>query len=105
MPDAFTLAPHLAVALGLLAGLGALRSWRMVCILAGAAILLQVFIWTALFLHWEIVEHGWTEDWQGTLGAGFLGGLIVAVPYTVIGAVAGGVVVGLIRRMRMERTT
>jgi hypothetical protein len=109
VPEAFVWSPHLAVALGGLAGLGARRSWRIACVSVGLALLVQSLAWPILFVAAEIAEKGWGKDWQIVLGVGFLRGLLLAFPYTVIGAVGGGVLAGLVRcqrsRSRAERGT
>src|SRR5262245_47290805 len=94
--DAFAWSPYVALALGALAGLGALRSRRAAGLLAGVAMLAQVVGWMALFVAAEVGEHGWDERWQDALFGGFLWGLLVALPYTIIGAAVVGGLVALV---------
>ena len=102
--EVFLWSPLIGIALGVLAGLGSLRSGRFACASGGLALLLQAIGWPILFVVAEVLEKG-GQDWQIALGVGFLRGLLVAFPYTVIGAVGSGVLVGLIRRFTKRQQT
>ena len=91
-------APFLALGCGILAGLGRLHSAKRVFGLAVVLVLIQMAAWTAIFTIAEVEPHEKAADWNTTLGAAFLVSLLVALPYTVIGAVLSGTAVGLLRR-------
>jgi hypothetical protein len=95
--EAFSFAPFIALACGVVAGLGVLQSLKRALAIFLAVWLIQVAGWTALFM-WEPRDpHG---DWNQELWASFLISLLVVTPYTVLGAVPSGAVVGLLRRRR-----
>jgi hypothetical protein len=95
--ELFLWSPFIALALGVLAGLGSLRSWRFAYGAVGLTLLLQLIGWPVLFVHFR--DPGTEQsDWQVALETGFVGSLLVVFPYTSLGAVLGGVVGGLIRR-------
>src|SRR5262245_53805683 len=94
VPEAFAWSPAVALASGALAGLLALRSWRAASAGALVVMLLQVAAWAALF---AAAAPG--EGWQVALGAGFLRGLLVALPYTALGAAAGAGLAAVARRL------
>ena len=107
LETAFTLCPFIAFLLGAVSALGLFRSRNWGLSLVCSALLVQVAVWTAYFLTGEVRQHGWTEDWGVALEAGFLRALFAVVPYTVIGAVCGGVIVGFVRlsvREEVEQT-
>jgi hypothetical protein len=96
----FPWSPYIAIAVGLAVALGAFRLWRLWFALTGLAVLLQVVAWMGLFLGSHVAEHGWDADWQFALGAGFVGGLLAALPYTILGSALGGALVRLFRSSR-----
>ncbi len=102
-PPALAWSPYIALALGALAGLGMLRSWLHAAAGAGIAMLAQVMTWMGVFLATEIAAHGWTQDWQGALFLGFIWGLMMALPYTVVGAVVMAGLIGLLHNWRRRR--
>jgi hypothetical protein len=104
-PGLFSWSPYLALALGALAGLGALRSWRLVSVLAGAGLALQLVAWPALFFAADVADRGWDENWQAALEVGFFGALFVAVPYTVIAAVPVASLLRLVCGTKDRRST
>lgn len=82
-PEGFTWAWSIALGCGVIAGLGCLHSAKRAFALAGALMLVQMIVWIAIF-----------RDLCG----GYFLSLIVALPFTVIGTVLSGTVVGLLRR-------
>ena len=95
--ELFLWSPFIALALGVLAGLGSLRSWRFVYGAVGLALLLQMIAWPALFVLFRDPEAE-RSDWQIDLGVGWIRSLLGVFPYTALGAVLGAVVGRLIRR-------
>src|SRR4051812_28337850 len=95
-PDVFAWSPYIAIALGSLAGLGALRSWNSAGLFFGLALLLQCLAWPIVFVVAEVLEKGWTQHWQVSLDTGFLWALLVVFPYTIIGAVPVAFLIGLV---------
>jgi hypothetical protein len=86
--------PMVALVAGALAGLGVLRSRRWALGLALGVAFLQIIAWMTLALIlWKRPE----EDWNITLWASFLLALMYVAPFTAIGAVIVGSVVGLVR--------
>ena len=96
----YSWSPYLALALGLLAALAAFRSWQTWFGLTGVAMLIQVIGWTVLFLAFHVAEQGWNEEWQTAFVVGFYKGLLVALPYTILGSAVGGALVRLYRPQR-----
>lgn len=88
-------APLLALLAGGFAGLGALRSAKLVFVLGCIVCLLQIVGWTALIV---IAEAKVGHDWNNSLGIGFFFGVLIVTPYTTIGAVVWGAIVGLLVR-------
>jgi len=91
--EPFTYAPHLALALGALAGIGILRSAKLAGVLTLGLMLVQLLAWTC-FLTATGTEGA---DWNTAFVVGFLLSLAAVVPYTVIGAVLGAGAVLLLR--------
>jgi hypothetical protein len=102
-PEWFQWSPWIAIGLGLVARLGARRSWKTWFGVTGVVMLIQVLAWMALFVQWHVAREGWDEQWQAALGAGFLWGLLVALPYTILGSAIGGALVSLFRSSRRMR--
>ena len=100
VPEAFAWSPHVALALGGLAGLGALCSIRTVVVSVGLALLVQAIGWLVLLVALESADNGWTKDWQITFGAAHLFSLVIVFPFTLLGAIGTGVLAGLVRRQR-----
>lgn len=95
--ELFTWCPFIALIIGAACTLGFFRSRPWGFGLVAAALFVQVVAWTILLLAGDIGQHGWTAEWNAYLGANFLRALMGVVPYTVIGAVAGGLMVALSR--------
>jgi len=89
--------PMVALIAGALAGLGILRSRQWTLGLALGLAVVQIIAWMTLALIlWRQPE----EDWNTTLWASFVLGLMYVAPFTAIGAVIVGSVVALIRWWR-----
>ncbi len=95
--DLFSWCPFIALVLGGVSILGFFRSrtWGFTCICA--TLFMQVAAWTTLLLAANVRQYGWTPDWNNILTAGLWNSVIGVVPYTVIGAVCGGVMFVLAR--------
>ena len=83
-PEFFNWSPFVALGLGLLAGLAALRSLNGALCLTVAAILAQALGWGIVFAF-----AGQNRDWNAPFLAGSWEALIVVTPYTTLGAFFG----------------
>jgi hypothetical protein len=100
--EAFTWAPIIALACGAVAGLGALHSAKRAFGFAVGLWLIQMVVWVVVLMIAAAERRPEHTDWNPDLVASFLTSLIVVTPYTAIGAVISGAVVGLLSRERGE---
>ena len=96
--DLFAWAPLIALVCGAAAGLGAFRSAKRTFVLAFGLALAQVAAWMGILMTARAEPHELRVDWNADLWASFVASLLAVTPYTVIGAVLSGTVVGLLRR-------
>jgi len=94
--EALTWAPFIALGCGVLAGLGILHSMKRVFALAVTLWAIQVVAWMAIFVIAGAEQRNQPGDWNADLYGGYFISLLVVTPYTVLGAVVSGPVVGLL---------
>src|SRR4051812_13557575 len=100
--EIFSWSPYLAIGLGVLAGFGSIRSRRLVVALFASAIFVQLVGWPVIFVALELGKEG--TKWQAALGAGYLLAVLVAFPYTTIGAVMAAAVARFVCGGQSHRT-
>jgi hypothetical protein len=99
----FVWASLIALACGLVAGLGALHSAKRTFHLGFTFWLAQMAAWMAYLTTVGVESHDVSATWDVDFCTGFFLSLVVALPFTVIGAVLGGTVVGVLRRRPRRR--
>jgi hypothetical protein len=97
--EALVWAPASALRCGAVAGLGALHSAGRAFGFALGLGLAQLAVWTAVLMASRAERHEVAADWDVDLWASFVVSLLVVAPYTALGTVFNGAVVGLLRRM------
>jgi hypothetical protein len=101
--EAFFWAPYIALGCGVAAGVSVLHSARRAFAVAVALWFLQVFAWAAALTGAVAERRAQPANWNADLFAAFLLSLTAVTPYTVIGAVLSGALVGLARRLVRAR--
>src|SRR5205085_5868350 len=103
--DAVTWAPLIAMACGVLAGLGVLYSARRALGLALVFLLVQVAGWLVLLMLAGAELREDPADWKPDFGTSFLLSLIIVAPYTTVATVLAGAAVALSRRFAWRSRT